>query len=186
MLKDGKHPIGKCENIKKKNDEERGPMVKELKLCLKCLSDAHLMRNCSSSLCDVNGCGKPHHILPHQPYRKAEEKQNDENVKEVSNLSSMTCSGVLPLIAVAIGSGSKTLKTFALCDSGASSSFVDESLMKTLSLTGQPVGLNIAGIQGTSDLSTKRLRVKVGDQDGKINEAITLCSHPNVNARNRT
>ena len=98
----------------------------------------------------------------------------------------MKISGVLPVNPVTIGSGSKTLNTFALCDSGASLSFVDESLMKTLNLTGQPVDLNVAGIPGTSDISSKRLRVKIGDQDGKVKEDIMAYNHPNVNAGNRT
>ena len=98
----------------------------------------------------------------------------------------MKSSGVLPVIPVTIGSGSKTLKTFALCDSGASLSFVDESLIKTLNLTGQPVDLNVAGIHGTSDISSKRLLVRIGDQDEKVKEDIMAYSHPNVNAGNRT
>ena len=185
-LKDGKHPIWKCEKFKKMNVEERGQKAKDLKLCFKCLSDAHQMRNCSGRLCDVNGCGKPHHRLLHRPYKNEEQRQNVENVDEVSNLSSMRSSGVLPVIPVTIGSGSKTLKTFALCDSGASLSFVDESLMKTLNLTGQPVDLNVAGIHGASDISSKRLRVRIGDQQGKVKEDIMAYSHPDVNAGNRT
>ena len=189
VLKDGQHPIWKCEKFKKMNVEERGQKAKELKLCFKCLSDAHQMRNCSGRLCDVNGCGKPHHRLLHRPYKNEEQKQSVENVEEVSNLSSMRSSGVLPVIPVSIGSGIKTVKTFALCDSGASLSFVDESLMKTLNLTGKPVDLNVAGIHGTSDISSKRLRrlrVKIGDQDGKVKEDIMAYSHPKVNAGNRT
>ena len=58
--------------------------------------------------------------------------------------------------------------------------------MKTLNLTGQPVDLNVAGIHGTSDISSKRLRVKIADQDGKVKEDIMAYSHPNVNAGNRT
>ena len=46
--------------------------------------------------------------------------------------------------------------------------------------------LNVAGIHGTSDISSKRLRVKIGDQDGKVKEDIMAYSHPNVNAGNRT
>ena len=113
LMKDGQHPIWKCEKFKKMNVEERGQKAKELKLCFKCLSDAHQMRNCSGRLCDVNGCGKPHHRLLHRPYKNEEQKQNVENVDEVSNLSSMRSSGVLPFVPVTIGSGSKTLKTFA-------------------------------------------------------------------------
>ena len=186
VLKDGQHPIWKCEKFKKMNVEERRQKAKELKLCFKCLSDAHQMRNCSGRLCDVNGCGKPHHRLLHRPYKNEEQKQSVENVEEVSNLSSMRSSGVLPVIPVTIGSGNKTVKTFALCDSGASLSFVDESLMKTLNLTGKPVDLNVAGIHGASDISSKRLRVRIGDQQGKVKEDIIAYSHPNVNAGNRT
>ena len=137
VLKDGKHPIWKYEKFKKMNVEERGQKAKELKLCFKCLSDAHQMKNCSGRLCDVDGCGKPHHRWLHWLYKNVEQKKNVENVDVVSNLASMKSSGVLPVIPVTIGSGSKFLKTFALCDSGASLSFVDESLMKTLNLTGQ-------------------------------------------------
>ena len=96
----------------------------------------------------------------------------------------MRNSGVLPVIPLTTAGGSKTLKTFALCATGASLSFVDESLMKTLNLTGQPVDLNVAGIHGTSDISSKRFRVKIGDQDVKVNENITVNSHPKVNAGN--
>ena len=92
----------------------------------------------------------------------------------------------LSVYPVTIGSGSRTLETFALCDSGASLSFVDENLMKTLNLTGQPVDLNVAGIHGTSDISSKRPRVKIGDQDGKVNEDIMVYSHSDVNAGNQT
>ena len=58
--------------------------------------------------------------------------------------------------------------------------------MKTLNLTGQQVDLNVAGIHGKSDISSKRLRVKIGDQDGKVKEDIMAYSHPDVNAGNRT
>ena len=43
--------------------------------------------------------------------------------------------------------------------------------------------LNAAGIHG---ISSRRLRVNIGDQEEKINENITAYSHPNVNAGNRT
>ena len=66
-LKDGKHPKWKCEKFTKMNFEERGQKAKEMRLCFNCLSDAHQMRNCSGRLCDVSGCGKPHHRLLHRP-----------------------------------------------------------------------------------------------------------------------
>ena len=119
-LKDGKHPIWKCEKFRKMNVKERGQKAKDLKMCFKCLLDVLQKRKCSGRLCNVGGCGKPHHRLLHRPFKYVEQKKNVENVDDVSNLSSMSSSGVLPVIPVTIGSGSKTLKTFVLCDSGAS------------------------------------------------------------------
>ena len=58
--------------------------------------------------------------------------------------------------------------------------------MKALDLTGQPVDLNVAGIHGTSDISSKRLRVKIGDQDVEVKEDIMAYSHLNVKAGNRS
>ena len=147
MLKDGNHPIWKCEKFKKMNVEERGQKARELRLCFKCFSDAHQAKNCSGRVCDVNSCGKPHHRLLHRSDKNVEQKKF-ENVDEVSNLSSMKSSGVLPVISVTIGSGSN--------------------------------------FHGNSDFSSKRLRVKIGDQDGKGKENITAYSHRNVNEEIRT
>ena len=51
VLKDGQHPIWKCE---------------------KC---THQRRHCSGRLCDVNGCEKPHHRLLHRSYKNVEQKK---------------------------------------------------------------------------------------------------------------
>ena len=58
--------------------------------------------------------------------------------------------------------------------------------MKTLNLTRQPVVSNVAGIHGTSNIISERLRVEIGDQDGKVKEDIMAYSHSKVNAGNRT
>ena len=54
--------------------------------------------------------------------------------------------------------------------------------MKALNLTGQLVALIVAGIHGTSDISSKRLRVRIGDQDDKVKEDLMAYGHPNLNA----
>ena len=68
-----------------------------------------------------------------------------------------------------------------MCDSGASLSFVDARLTEVLNLTGRPVDLNVGGIHETSDVSSKRLRVKFEDQDRNIMEDIMsyrMLHHP--------
>ena len=46
--------------------------------------------------------------------------------------------------------------------------------------------LNVAGYHGISDISSKRLRGRIGDQDGNVKEDIFAYSHADVNAGNRT
>ena len=183
-LKDGKYPIWKIEKFRKVNVEERGQKAKKLGLCFKCMSDADQARNCIGRMCDGNGCGKFHDRLLNRPYKTVEQKQSIENVEEVSNLSSMRCSGVLLVIPVTTRSGLESLKSFVLYNSRESLSFIDESLLKALNLTGQPVDLIVSGFHGTSDISCKRLRVKIGDQDGTVDNIIAY-SHSNVIAGNR-
>ena len=45
VLKDGKHPIWKCEKSNMMNIEGRGQTAEDLRLCFKCLSDARQMGN---------------------------------------------------------------------------------------------------------------------------------------------
>ena len=54
--------------------------------------------------------------------------------------------------------------------------------MKAFYLTGCPVDLKIGGIHGMSDIGSRKLRVKNGDQDKTVEENIVVFSHPNVNA----
>ena len=56
--------------------------------------------------------------------------------------------------------------------------------MKALNLTGQSVDLNVAGIHGTSDISSKRLQDWRSRRKGQ--RRYNAYSHPNVNAGNRT
>ena len=158
VLKDVKSQILNYEKIKEMNVEQRGRKAKELqRLCVKCLSVAYKMKNCSGLLCDVNCC--------RNPYKNVEQKQNVGNFEEVSNVSSMRSKWVrLPVIPVTIESGSSTPKTFTLCDYGTSLSSVVEKSMKTQTLTEQPATLNVSGTHGTSDISRKRFGVKIGDK----------------------
>ena len=93
---------------------------------------------------------------------------------------------MLPVIPVSIGSGRKTLKTLALCDFAASLSFVDKTLVKALKLTKQLVELNVAGIHGTLNISSERIKVDMGSQGRKVYEIFHAYCYPDVNAGNRT
>ena len=166
------------------NIEENCQKAKELRHCFKCLSEEHQARTCTVRLSNVNACRKLHHILLHQPYKTVEQNQSRQKVEDVSNLSSMRRDRVLPVTPESEESGRESLKTISLFVCGGSPSFMEERHMKALNLVGQPVDLNVAGNHGTSDSSSKRMRVKTGDQDRTVDENITAYGHPNVIAGN--
>ena len=88
VLKVGKHPIWKCEKLKKMNVEERRQKEKVeivLQMFVRRASDDQ-MRNCSGNLRDVNGCEKHHQSLLHRTYK-------NENKNKMLKLSmrSLTC-----------------------------------------------------------------------------------------------
>ena len=55
-LKDGKHPMWKCEKFLKLNCQERYEKAKELKICFCCLAGKHFVKDCTYKPCGVDGC----------------------------------------------------------------------------------------------------------------------------------
>ena len=186
-LEDGNNPIGKCKKFKKLNVKERGQNARDLRLCFKCLSYSHKARILLWQTLRRQWLQKPQHRLLHRPYKNVEQKKNVENVDEFSNevfnekqwSASRHFSNDREWVQITENVRFVRLKSKSLV-----CRFVDESIMKALNLTGQPVELTFAGIHGTSDISSKILRVNNGDQDGNVNENITAYNHPNVNAGN--
>ena len=53
----------------------------------------------------------------------------------------------------------------ALCDSGSSISFVDQSVVSTLQLQGRQASLSVAGIYGSEDVKTEIVPIAVSAAD---------------------
>ena len=153
------------------NVEERGQQAKELRLCFKCLSDAHQMRICSGRLSNVNGFGKPHHRLLHRPYKNVKQKQNVKNVEEVRYFlnEKQWC-------PTSHSSNDwereQNAKNVRLVRIWSESVVYRRESNESAKSDGPPVDLNVAGVRGTSDICSKRLRVKIGDQDREANKDI--------------
>ena len=60
------HPAYLCESFKALDVKARFASVKENRLCMRCLNQNHTYRDCTMRfVCDIDGCGKPHHRLLH-------------------------------------------------------------------------------------------------------------------------
>jgi hypothetical protein len=65
--KDKGHPVFRCPQFQTLSQKARYTIVKENKLCLRCLRGGHFARECKVVyVCDVNGCGRKHNRLLHQ------------------------------------------------------------------------------------------------------------------------
>ena len=104
--------------------------AKEFKLCFCCLAGKHVVKDCTYKACGVKGCSRRHHRLLH---REANERPKESGVEDPqrkaeanSAFGSLKSSGILPVIPVIIQVGKRQESTLALCDSGASPSFIDK------------------------------------------------------------
>ena len=62
----GSHRLWECRVVKKKTPTHRAKVVAEAKICLSCLSDKHMFRQCPSPHnCRKDGCNSSHNTIPH-------------------------------------------------------------------------------------------------------------------------
>ena len=189
-LKDGEHKIWMCSKFKQKTVNERYEMLKKLKLCFCCLN-SHLIKDCKSErVCGVNGCTKKHNRLLHSDAQKIDNVTNDKKTEDSapqsragsSAMMSTGNNGFLQLIPISIGNEKRCVETIALCDTGSTVSFMDQTLVDLLRLKGKESVMSVAGIHGLSDMKTQIVTAKVGSTETETaGETVTFCSHPNLN-----
>ena len=76
----------------------------------------------------------------------------------------------------------KQESTLALCDSGASLSFIDKELANKLTAHGEENDLSVAGIHGTNDVKCERLTVGIRGKAMSDTHHVTVYTHPNIDA----
>ena len=186
-LKDGDHKIWMCNKFKQQNANERYEILMKLKLCFCCLN-SHMIKDCKSErVCGVNRCTKKHNRMLHLDFEKSEkdnesEEPRSQNRAGSSSMLSTGNSGFLQLIPISIGSDKRCVQTIALCDTGSTVSFMDESLISLLRLKGKESVMSVAGIHGSSDMKTEVVTGNVGPSETEtIGDTLTFCSHPNPN-----
>ena len=92
----------------------------------------------------------------------------------------MKSSEILPVIQVIIQVGKEQESTLALCDSGASLSFIDKTLAEKLNAHGEEIDLSVAGIHGTNDLKCERFTLVIHVKTRSDTHHMTVYSHPNI------
>ena len=145
-----------------------------------------MVKDCTFKACGVKGCSRRHHRLLH---REANERPKESGVEDPqrkaeanSAFCSLKSSGILPVIPVIIQVGKKQESTLALCDSGASLSFIDKKLADNLKAHGEEVDLSVDGIQGTNEVKCEQLTVGIRGKARSDTHRMTVYTHPNIDA----
>jgi len=58
------HAVSQCNTFKRLSDNEKYKIVEDNKLCINCLNNKRMIRDCQSHGCKI--CGKWHHTLIHR------------------------------------------------------------------------------------------------------------------------
>ena len=186
LLRDGKYPLWKCEKFLKMTCQARYEKVKELKLCFCCLAGKHVVKDCTYKACGVKDCNRRHHRLLHRETNERQKGSGTEDPQQKEEANSAFCSlkssGILPVIPVIIQIGKKQESTLALCDSGASLSFIDKELANKLNAHGEEIDLSVTGIHGTNDVKCERFTVGIRGKAMSDTHHMTIYTHPNIDA----
>ena len=125
------HDVHDCPSFKDLTQEQRYEEARKHRLCFNCLEPGHNARECRRrGRCIVKDCGRKHHTLLHQDSANvavngyAGRSSNGAGTKRIA----------LPIVAVKVRAPGKSafIKTYALLDSGSTSSFCSEKLLTKL------------------------------------------------------
>ncbi|CAH0727422.1 unnamed protein product, partial [Brenthis ino] len=164
------HALPQCPKYKGLSLDERWELVKEKKLCFKCITKKHRRSNCKAKLCGVNECRSPHHPTLHR-----EEKTPKPLISETEAVLSVATKATVSTQAVLLKMCPVTVvgprgeeKTYALLDEGATITLIDEELAKKIGAKGPLTPLHMHGVNMTQHEEDSRLvTVHLEGKDGK-------------------
>ena len=79
------HAIGTCTSFRKLDTDSRWKWATEKRVCFKCLSKKHLLRQCKRKQCQENQCTKAHHPLSHYERRETVTPEKASNAESTSS-----------------------------------------------------------------------------------------------------
>ena len=133
------HKLNQCDEFRNKSLREKRFVVREKRLCYRCLRSGHGIRDCrSEKACEVESCkSNTHHTLLH-----VDERTAGNDVTPAHNtvmLSWDSGKGVrdgasLDILPVRVSNGDVEVLTYALLDPGSSMSFCERDLIDELGI----------------------------------------------------
>ena len=191
------HRLFYCDAFKAMSPRARLDIVKRNRLCFNCLLRGHKFTECRKmSTCSVPGCNKKHtkfihvdDIVARQDNINDAQVSNDQrnntqaNENEISSgnvtLSTMCSSVYLPIVPVIIDG---KCETYALLDSGSTSSFITQRLASCLNLQGRAIHFKMNTLASCSNLDSKVVSVSLksvtGEHEVKLDNVFIVSNIP--------
>ena len=91
-------------------------------------------------------------------------------------MTANACSGSLQIVSITLSIGATSIETMAICDTGSTLSFMDKDIRNQLVVQGNAIRLNIAGINGTKEMDSERVSIKVTTMN--LLESVMFHVHP--------
>ncbi|XP_045539877.1 uncharacterized protein LOC106715742 [Papilio machaon] len=158
------HSLTECPKYKELAVEQRWELVKEKKICFRCIRSKHRRIVCRAKACGVNACRRPHHSSLHEEAKPDPEKKSEEEaVLSVAPRSATGPRSVLLKICPVVISGPRgELKTHALLDEGATITLIDEGLAQLIGAEGPSEPLHLHGVNmEQNEHSSRRVSLSI-------------------------
>ena len=188
------HDLVNCLELKKKSLDEKVDLIRTKNLCFGCFKAGHRSANCPARLtCDT--CHKPHPTLLHgaKPSKRNNKQGNprsqvqtpspednnssspkvlavaNANVCNATSAADSTTSMIVPVTLHHQDQPDLKVQTYALLDDGSDSTFVMESLLRDIQVSGTEVTLRLNTMYGENRIKTQRVDgLVVQTTDNKI------------------
>ena len=177
-----KHPLWACAQFKKLSPKDRYEKVKAFKLCFLCLRGGHPVKDCKLKECGIDGCDKRHNRMLH--IKVPNSNSTDPNQKEVSHSNNISRDtyGAVPVYQICLTNENTSIKCWALADDGASMSWIDQDLAKTLGLSGVQHNFVVNSFNGPSNIESEIVSVSISPTQrvAKFYSNVEMATHPKL------
>ena len=155
------HRLFQCKDFLTMNVEQRLEFVAKNKLCFNCFHPSHRSGNCRlQSFCKVSGCKYKHSSLLH---RYPQSEDTEPKTPEVrSALGGSQVSVCVPMVKVIVNN---IYHTWALLDTGSTSSFIFDGLAKRLNLSGKPYSYTLNTLTCRKEIITELINVEISGSE---------------------
>ena len=173
-VRKGSHTLSQCNIFKRLSNNEKYKIVRDNKLCISCLSNKHMLKDCQSHGYKI--CGKWHHTLIHRnrdPSREhttgsqnlSQQQENVQGMYHTFKESPETCV-LLATAQIKVKNCKGNSHTcLALLDRGSQSNFITESSVRSLGLEQTRNQVPVTDINNATSVTNYNLNIEITSEE---------------------